>query len=124
MRWWPSLAWMGLIFWLSSQPDLPHAPGPWLELLFKKGAHAFVYGMLAWLYLRALRAESGRRARWVSVGLALVYALTDEYHQTFVPGRNGNLFDVAVDGTGAALAMWLDVRWRRFRRWRCFGCVR
>ena len=118
--WAPPLAWMGLLFFLSAQPDLPQAPGRWLDLLTKKTGHAAVYGVLAWLYLRALRhrsLENGASTilRAVSVGLAVAYALSDEYHQTFVPGRNGNLFDVAVDGVGACAAMLLDwwlARWK------------
>jgi VanZ family protein len=101
---------MGLIFVLSAQPDLPQAPGPWLDTLLKKTGHAGAYGVLAWLYQRALRARvrGSTALRVVSVGLAVVYALSDEYHQTFVPGRNGRLSDVAVDGVGACGAMLLD----------------
>jgi len=107
--WFPPLAWMGLIFVLSSQPTLPSAPGRW-DLLLKKGGHALVYGVLAWFYQRALRQHlcSLAALRVVSVGLAVAYALSDEYHQTFVSGRNGNLLDVAVDGVGACGAMLLD----------------
>jgi VanZ family protein len=109
-RWLPLLAWMGLIFVLSAQPDLPQAPGPWLDTLLKKTGHAGAYGVLAWLYQRALRARfrGSTALRVVSVGLAVVYGLSDEYHQTFVPGRNGRLSDVAVDGVGACGAMLLD----------------
>jgi VanZ family protein len=109
-RWLPPLAWMGLIFVLSAQPDLPQAPGPWLDTLLKKTGHAGAYGVLAWLYQRALRARfrGSTALRVVSVSLTVVYALSDEYHQTFVPGRNGRLSDVAVDGVGACGAMLLD----------------
>jgi VanZ family protein len=109
-RWLPPLAWMGLIFFLSAQPDLPRAPGPWLDTLLKKAGHAGAYGVLAWLYQRALRPplRGSTALRVVSVGLAVVYALSDEYHQTFVPGRKGRLSDVAVDGAGACGAMLLD----------------
>ena len=119
--WLLPLAWMGLIFFLSAQPDLPHAPGPWLDALLKKTGHAVAYGVLAWFYLRALRQYFGDDRstltvlRIVSFGLAVAYALSDEYHQTFVPGRNGNLFDVTVDGIGACAAMLLD-RWLVYRR--------
>jgi len=108
--WLPLLAWMGLIFVLSAQPDLPHALGPWLDTLLKKTGHAFVYGVLAWLYRRALyrHVHASTSFRVVSIALAVAYALSDEYHQTFVPGRNGNLLDVAVDGVGACAAMLLD----------------
>ncbi len=118
--WLPPLAWMGLIFFLSAQLDLPHAPGPWLDTLLKKTGHAAVYGVLAWFYLRVLRQYFGdgralTALRLVSIGLAVAYGLSDEYHQTFVPGRNGNLFDVTVDGVGACVAMLLD-RWLVRRR--------
>ena len=46
-HWLPPLALMGLIFFLSAQPDLPHAPGPWLDMLLKKIGQAVVYGLLA-----------------------------------------------------------------------------
>jgi VanZ family protein len=108
--WLPPLAWMGLIFFLSAQPDLPHAPGPWLDTLLKKGGHAFAFGVLAWLYLRALREHFPNAVvlRLVSTGLALLYAVSDEYHQTFVPGREGRLFDVGIDTAGMCGAMLLD----------------
>ena len=110
--WLPPLAWMGLLFVLSSQPTLPSAPGRW-DVLLKKAGHVLAYGVLAWLYRRALcqRLGEGRAPatlRVVSIGLAVAYGLSDEYHQTFVPGRNGNLLDVAVDGGGACGAMLLD----------------
>jgi VanZ family protein len=111
--WLPPLVWMGLIFLFSAQPDLPHAPGPWLDVLLKKGGHAASYGVLAWLYFRVLRQRSAQghaqvAVRFVSAGLAVVYGLSDEYHQTLVPGRDGNLLDVAIDGAGACTAMLLD----------------
>ena len=85
-------------------------------MLIKKSGHALAYGFLAWLYLRALRDHfHGARLLYVvSMGLALVYGLSDEYHQTFVPGRNGSLWDVAVDGAGAGAAILLN--WRRERQ--------
>ena len=121
LRYWlPPLVWMGLIFFLSAQPDLPHAPGPWLDVVLKKAGHALAYGVLAWLYLRVLgqcvgAGRSRATLRIVSIGLAVVYALSDEYHQTFVPGRKGRVFDVMVDGVGAYGAMLLD-QWLARRR--------
>jgi VanZ family protein len=100
---------MGLIFWLSAQPDLPHAPEPWLDTVVKKLGHAVLYGVLARLYLGALRGDrspSGR-TRLLAFGLAVLYAVTDEVHQSFVPGRTPSPWDVVIDGIGAALAIWL-----------------
>lgn len=107
---------MGLIFFLSAQPELPHALEPWFDTLLKKIGHACVFGVLAWLYLRGLRGhvQAGGILRGVSVILAVAYALSDEYHQTFVPGRHGRLSDVAVDMAGICAAMLLD--WWLVRR--------
>lgn len=122
--WLPPLAWMAAIFICSAQPDLPHAPEPLLDLLLKKTGHAAAYGILAWLKLRLLLHYFGDRhappfLRFASVALTTAYALSDEYHQRFVPGRNGNLADVGVDGLGACCAMllngWLTARRRTLR---------
>jgi VanZ family protein len=112
-QWWlAALAWMGLIFWLSAQPDLPHAPEPWLDMVVKKAGHAVLYGVLAWLYLRALQGNglSSGRTRLLALGLAVLYAVTDEVHQSFVPGRTPSPWDVLIDGAGAALAVTRNFR--------------
>ncbi|MGD8967340.1 MAG: VanZ family protein [Anaerolineae bacterium] len=116
-RWLPVLLWMGLIFVFSAQPSLPSVPGRW-DVLLKKTMHALAYGVLAGLIVRALRGywSDDGLIRLVSIGLALAYALSDEYHQTFVPGRDGNLIDVAADAVGMAGAMVLDRRWWEERR--------
>ena len=116
-HWMPPVAWMALIFFLSAQPDLPSAPGPWLDTLLKKTGHALSYGVLSWLYWRALRQRFQATAtlRVVSASLALAYALSDEYHQTLVPGRDGRLWDVVIDGSGAVVAMLLGW-WLAHRR--------
>lgn len=102
---------MALIFVISAQPALPSAPGRW-DALLKKTMHALAYGILTWLYLRALRGHwrDERMIRVVSVMLALAYAVSDEYHQTFVPGRSGGWVDVVIDGLGILGATLLD-RW-------------
>ena len=118
--WLPPLALMGLIFFLSAQPDLPHAPGSWLDMVVKKTGHAFAFGLLAWLYIRGLGAylENGRVARPLGAALAVLYAISDEYHQTFVPGRHGRLLDVLIDcfGVGVAFSVSLWLARRRAHR--------
>lgn len=100
-----ALAWMGFIFWLSAQPDLPRAPEPWLDKVVKKSGHVVLYGVLAWLYLGALRGNGllSHRMRLLAFGLAVLYGVTDEVHQSFVPGRTPSPVDVFIDGVGAAL---------------------
>ena len=99
-----------MIFVLSSEPNLPAPPGPLLDTLLKKTCHVLTYGVLAWLFWRALcqYADGSPLLRVVSVGLTVLYGISDEYHQTFVPGRYGRLWDVVIDGGGAVTAMLLD----------------
>jgi VanZ family protein len=83
-------------------------------------AHLAVYAVLAVLLQRAIgTTRIRRRAWWAMVGLVL-YAITDEIHQTFVPGRTALLTDVAIDAVGglAGLATWRYGQriWKRWRR--------
>jgi len=122
--WLAALVWMGLIFMASAQPDLPSpdTPGSPLDTVMKKAGHVLSYGILACLYHRALgqALRVSTTLRILCVGLAMAYGLTDEFHQTFVPGRHGQLVDVAIDGVGASLAMlltwWLERRRTRSRQ--------
>ncbi len=99
LRWLPALGWMLLIFWFSSQSDLPSASMPVLELLLKKGAHFGAYAILAILLARAIALPRyGRRAAFA---LAVLYAISDEFHQSFTPGRMPQATDVLIDAAGA-----------------------
>jgi VanZ family protein len=95
----PPLALMTLMFWLSAQPDLGTGLGTW-DLILRKGAHMTEYGLLWFLWWRAL----GYGHPGPAVAIALAYAVSDEFHQTFVMGRHGSPVDVAIDATGIALA--------------------
>jgi len=112
--WLPPLVWMGIIFLVSAQPTVPSVPGRW-DLLVKKAMHVMAYATLTYLYLRAMRGGGTRGwvSRGASAALALAYAFSDEYHQTFVPGRNGTLADVGIDSVGVAAVTLLDWWTRR-----------
>jgi len=104
-----ALTWMAIIFWFSSQSSLFRLPEDLLDTIFKKSAHATAYGVLWALWWLA----TGRRP-WLALALTVGYAISDEWHQTFVPGRHGQWFDVGVDALGALLAMGLThPRWKR-----------
>jgi VanZ family protein len=96
--WLPVLAWAGLIFGLSAIPSLSTGLGTW-DLVLRKCAHATEYAILAVLLWRALRRELA------ALALAVAYAATDEWHQTFVRGRHGSPVDVAIDAAGATLGL-------------------
>lgn len=110
LRWGPVLAWMGVIYFFSSRPDLPHLDEPWLELSLRKLAHAIEYGILGALLARALGVNDWRGVVLASA-LGIAYAASDEWHQTFVPGRKGNLFDVSLDSVATLAGAYL---WFRF----------
>ena len=102
---------MALIFFLSAQPDLGTGLGAW-DLVLRKLAHAVEYALLFLLWVRALR---GRHRVAAAAAIAVVYAVSDELHQTTVEGRVGSPVDVLIDATGVALAA-LALRVRRRRR--------
>ena len=122
-RWLPLLVWMGLIYFVSNQPktDIPDF-GFW-DTLLKKGGHFLSYAVLAWLAWRVTRV--GKRPFLWAFLITAAYAIGDEYHQSFVPGRHGQLTDVLIDCAGGlvALSILQEGRWRRLirfwsqRRW-------
>ncbi len=106
--WLPVVAWAGLIFAFSSVPDLGTGLGGW-DLVLRKIAHAAEYAVLGALLVRA----TGRAG--VAFALGTLYAISDEVHQSFVPGRLGSPLDVAIDAVGVAagIVLWQSIRSRR-----------
>jgi VanZ family protein len=86
---------------------------PWrlarLSYPFRKFAHLSVYAVLALLTYRAFALDRGlvfhARAAWLAMLFCAFYAATDEFHQSFVPGRTPAFHDVVVDVCGAGLAL-------------------
>ena len=109
LRYWlPPVLWMGVIFFLSAQPTLPYHPDTLLDSILKKAGHMVEYGILTFLLWRALSRGWGTLL-WSPLVTAflvsVLYAVSDEYHQTFVPGRNGTPVDVGIDAVGALVAL-------------------
>jgi len=141
-RFLPAGAWYALIFWFSSktaaasggqsagllgrllaavspayrasEPEIQAFSRELLSFFVRKAAHMFLYFMLALLLLYAL-SRLGRRSLWTAPALCGALAALDEYHQTLVPGRSGEVRDVLVDLCGAllALGLWTLVLRRR-----------
>jgi VanZ family protein len=95
------VALMGVIFYFSAQPAAAHHP--WWELIARKLGHVTGYALLTALWAWALQGVVRRPVVW-AIAISLAYACTDEYHQTFVRGRNGTPIDVGVDAIGMAIA--------------------
>lgn len=106
---------MGTIFFLSHQPgdrlSLPPLPG------FDKLAHTIAYGLLAGTVLFALsehlKSTESRRVMLFTVVVCFLYGISDEFHQSFIPGRSTSVYDLFADCGGAAMACALWVRWRK-----------
>jgi VanZ family protein len=140
--WLPIILWMTLIFGFSSDshsfqrssrilepllrwlfPAMAADTRNELVFLARKCAHLTEYAVLALMVWRAWRKPVRRDPRpwsWPDAGVALLvaalYAATDEFHQTFVPGRDGCVRDVLIDSCGAAAGLfllWLLGRWRK-----------
>ena len=130
-----SLAWAAVIFlfstglfsaehsaralgWLLAVLGVRLAPGRFeiLHFLLRKAAHLAEYAVLAVLLHGWVRAGRWRHrsagGAFLVVVAAAAYALTDEFHQVFVPGRTASLYDCALDtlGAGAGLAAWFLLR--------------
>lgn len=102
--WGPLVAWMAVIFYASSRSDtgaLGRIPD-WLS-------HGATYFVLGALLGRAMAGGFDRRlsraAALLAVGLGAAYGAGDEWHQSFVPGRDASVWDVAKDFAGCGLAV-------------------
>jgi VanZ family protein len=115
LRWAAVVAWMGLIFYLSAQPRLPLVMPPGLPQIQDIIGHFTVYAVLAVFLWWALRGAGVRRPMLWALVAAVLYSFTDEFHQSFVPNRHPDPFDLATDLAGAAAAL-LILRW--WGRWR------
>ena len=102
---------MGIIFYLSHQPG--DFAQPRLFPGIDKLAHAIAYGCLAGAFLYSLKPFIHSNNRFVTaivvVLFCIVWGISDEFHQSFIPGRFASFWDVVADGAGALLmvAYWL-----------------
>jgi VanZ family protein len=111
----PAIAWMALIFALSSQDGVPQPRGL-SSVMLPIVAHLALYGVLAILLLRVFQrgGRPTRSAMVAAVVAAALYGVTDEFHQSYVPGRDSSVFDLFVNTVGATIAVivWSHVRSR------------
>jgi VanZ family protein len=138
-RWWrygPPVVWAILIFIGSSDllsgshtgnfllgplrrlfPEASEATLAAIHLAIRKGGHLTEYAILGWLTARAFRTSSVEflRRRWFGAALTLVvlYSLSDEFHQSFVPTRGASLHDSMIDSVGGLLGLLIVWWWHR-----------
>lgn len=118
LAWLPAILWAGIIFFLSAQP------GPTLERLGLTGellslaTHFSLYAVLMILLVFALNHSGLLVLPWsglLAFVLLAIYALSDEYHQSFVPGRVATPLDWLTDIIGAIM-VWVAFLWWARRR--------
>jgi VanZ family protein len=138
--WLPALFWMSFIFLgstdLGSVKHTSRIIGPFLrwfnpavtdetigaiQFFIRKCGHFTEYAILGFLFWIALKnsATESRTWRWnralLAIVLSALYAMTDEFHQSFISTRQGSIVDVFIDTSGATAAiilLWLWFRWR------------
>jgi hypothetical protein len=103
-------------------PDISYYGLMKMGFLARKGAHLFVYAVLAGLlWLAMVGTLDPLRGRWSwrpvlwTLGVIVLYASFDELHQSFVPNRQGTHWDVLIDSVGACIGLavvWAIGKWR------------
>ncbi|GEM_PF-127308 len=113
-RWLPALGWMSVIFAFSQHANIES--GLSYDFVLKKTCHLAEYGFLAVLFYFALTHPLGlwaRRHAEKAWAWSVLFAVSDEFHQSFIPTRSAQPRDVVIDSVGAALGLWLCFRLSR-----------
>jgi VanZ family protein len=130
LSWTAVILWMALIFYLSHQPATESnklsteiteiiiqtiervAPNMEFDVrglnhIIRKNTHFFAYLILGVLVINALRVSRvrGYRSIALALGICILYAISDEIHQFFIPGRSGEVRDVVIDTAGASVGI-------------------
>lgn len=125
VHWLPVVIWMGLIFYLSHQPAEQSSElssgvvemllrillvvfpidgeSTYLHFLVRKAAHFFAYFMLSIFVMYAIRSlvTNLLKSTFLSLLICILYAISDEIHQLYIPGRSGEVRDVLIDSAGS-----------------------
>ncbi|MBS3166995.1 VanZ family protein [Candidatus Woesearchaeota archaeon] len=94
--WLLALIWTGFIFYLSSKTAPASSIGQG-DSLFGYIAHFYLFGILGVLYYLSLKEAQVKREYFLALILLIGYALFDETHQLFTPGRTFQIIDLAID---------------------------
>ena len=98
--WLPVFTWAALIFCFSNTPSLESDFDPFIDFILRKIAHMTEYFILVLLLRRAFKYSfdlNDLELFIYPVILSILYAVSDEFHQTFISGRHGCLRDVLID---------------------------
>jgi len=99
LAWGPAVAWAAVLFYLSSRS---WSGGPGLFRINDKVGHFLLYATLGAALGYGRVRSPGPAPHWVLLAAGFLYAISDEFHQSFVPGRTASLLDLAADAAGLA----------------------
>lgn len=106
--WGPAAGWAAVLFLLSAVPGSDVGPTvPHLDKVAHFGLYAVLGGTLGWVRVRRMP----RLPHLLLLALGLLYALSDEFHQAFVPGRDPDALDLVADALGVLMGYGLFLRW-------------
>ncbi len=110
--WLPVILWAGLIFYLSNQPGLKSGLEWPYDFILRKAAHITEFAILFLLLERAFANQnlSTKKALFWAFVSTILYAASDEFHQSFVAQRMASLSDVAIDSFGVLVLTWWRIR--------------
>jgi glycopeptide antibiotics resistance protein len=125
LRYWsPPLIWALVIFLFSSYPTRRASEIFWQDFIVKKTAHVVEYAIFSTLLYRAFKESGAKKtnAGIFAITLSILYAVSDEFHQSFTPGREPTARDVIFDTIGASLAIYtiwnlLPKAPKRLKKW-------
>lgn len=105
--WLPPLVWGIFIFSFSSVTTPRISEVHWQDFVIKKLAHIVEYGVFALLLLRALKGSGlkSKKAFAYALFISIAYGITDEFHQSFTPGREPTVRDAIFDSVGSLVAL-------------------
>jgi len=136
--WVPVIFWMCFIFWMSTETFSSQNTFSWIETVLRflspktsfqemglihafirKGGHVIEYFILGLLLFRAFHGDLPVSWIWrrsfFAVIVVVLFAATDEIHQSFVPTRTASAADVGIDAAGGILAQFVSALWHRYR---------
>ena len=137
--WLPVMFWMAFIFWMSTETFSSEKTLSWIEIVvrslvpeistqgldlihtvIRKAGHVVEYFILGLLLFRSFRGGSISSWNWLwpffTVVVVILWAVSDELHQSFVSTRTASAADVGIDTAAGILAQFVGALWHRYRK--------
>ena len=137
--WLPVVFWMAFIFWMSTETFSSQNTFSWIEMLvrfwvpkissqemvfihalIRKAGHVIEYFVLGLLLFRTFRGGSISSWNWrwsfFAVIVVVLWAASDEFHQSFVSTRTASAVDVGIDTAGGIFAQFAGALWHRYKK--------